>query len=383
MIRLFLMVTLLALVGCDSNSKESVVNKDIPAVPIEWTMARINAADSDVVDTKGWAVDIHRAIRSNELSVTKENICAVIAICSQESGFKENPSVPNLGKISSKAVKEKLEKYPVIGKAMLDYIETTPSVKNSYMKRIAKAKTEKDLDLVYWDMSSALTEKFNLTWVVSGSLFAGTMEGGNDITTIGSMQSSVRYAIEHHEQVIKESLELSQIRQVRDSMYTRFGGLYYGTNVLLKYDSGYKYKIHRFADYNAGRYASRNAGFQQMVSQLSGAKLATDGDVLLYNGDGGVKIKPSNTEEAVVAVLKKSNIERNRFLVRKDLSKEKESSFSETDTYKAIANLYTKTGKPVIKETIPKIAISSEKMKGFSTERYANNVKRRYDDCIK
>src|SRR5699024_4265342 len=80
----------------------------------------------------------------------------------------------------------------------------------------------------------------------------------------------------------------------RQEVFSQCSGLWFGTYHLLNYPANYSAPIFRFADFNAGWYASRNAAFQNAVSKASGVKLALDGDLILYGSSD-----PGKTELAV------------------------------------------------------------------------------------
>ncbi|MFT3987588.1 DUF1615 family protein [Aestuariivirga sp.] len=86
----------------------------------------IHAAEPGRKDANGWAVDLSVALQSNDLAVTRENACAAIAVIDQESSFVANPAVPGLGRLSEKALRDKLAGYPVIGAKVAEWLDTNP-----------------------------------------------------------------------------------------------------------------------------------------------------------------------------------------------------------------------------------------------------------------
>jgi len=357
-----------------TKTNEQVVLK--PSVTNEWIIAKIRQADSDVTDLSKWGTGLTNAMKHYNLPINKENVCATIAVISQESGFKANPAVPNLGKMSIEALTEKLQGIPLGESVLKDYL-----VKGGHLKKIQNAKTEKDLDYAYRGIWDGLIKDFGLKYIVDTGLLNGIIERNNDINTVGCGQVGVSYALSQN-----KVDTLQDIYKVRDSMYTINGCTLYTVGRLLDFQTNYNKKVYRFADYNGSKYTSRNAAFQLVVSELSKIKLDYDGDLMMWTKRENPRVVfQSNTEKAIQSISDAYNLGYNRFTIKAALIKEKELAFEETALYKNLMDLYQKqTGKKPQYAMLPVIQLTSVKLGNkFTTAKFANMVNGRYSTCIK
>jgi hypothetical protein len=266
---------------------------------------------------------------------------------------------------------------------LIDWLGNHPVGSTSFQQRIRTAKTEEDLDLTYRALINDLSTTSNMSFLVQSGLFNGMIEDRNNISTVGSMQVSVHFAINEARKKRYLPMTLSDDYAVRDELYTRRGGMYYGVQQLLGYDTGYNQKIFRFADYNAGRYSSRNAAFQHIISTLTNVKLARDGDLLLYDKDGTPAVGVSGTEQALHQLSDSAGFGLSNKQLRADLLLEKQDDFAMTQTYAKVKTLYLqKTGKPAPYAELPGIDLNSPKLSHkMTTASYAASVNTRYAKC--
>lgn len=317
-----------------------------------------------VKDKEGWAVDIQVPFTTLNINPSSENLCAVIAVVEQESSFDPNPKVANLGKIALEEIYARGAKRKIPAVAITGFLNLTSKDGRTYKKRIETAKTEGELSQLYMEMTDR---------VPFGRDF---FEEYNPIRTAGAMQVSVSFANNH----LKTASYPYQISDsLRQEAFTRRGGLYFGIAHLLAYQAHYDAPIYRFADYNAGRYASRNAAFQKAVTLISGIDIVSDGDLLSYEKG---KPKSSATHAALKAIAAKANLSSASIL--DDLEKEKLYSFYQTPTYTNILSLADRINKrPVARNVIPEIVLQGPKIKRkFTTSGFAEKVNQRMRQCL-
>lgn len=315
-------------------------------------------------DRQGWSNDMLSAFTHLKIPYTAENFCALAAVIEQESSWQADPTVPNLPAIVWDKIAERAHGYliplPVVKAALM---KTSPNGK-SYKARIDSLRTEREMNDLFEDMAR------------EASKLGLPMSMKNPIRTGGPMQVSVEFA-EGHVRVWPYPYPRSG--SVRQEVFTRRGGVYFGAAILLQYPAPYSQMLYRFADFNAGRYSSRNAAFQAVMEKLSGKDLTLDGDLLSYK-DG--KVYPSTTQSAVISQGGKLGMGQGEIL--RDLKLEKSAAFGQSELYrKTYALADQRFGKPAAREQLPQIDLKSPKItRKLTTEWFAKRVDGRYQGCL-
>lgn len=319
-----------------------------------------------VKNPESWAQDLQAVYQALDIPNAPSTYCATIAVVQQESSFNAQPVVPGLSHIVRRELNERASRF-LIPRALLDKVlEQNSPTGQTYNQRIKSLRTEKQLNDFFQDLFSELL--FGQTW----------LEDFIPVRTAGPMQVSIAFAQKHADQV---NYPFPIDRGIRDEVFTQRGGLYFGSAILLDYPVSYTKPVYRFADFNAGRYASRNAAFQFAINQLTGADLSLDGDLLVYRGE-----RPSLSVSQVESRLRSltSALQLSEQEIRDDLLLEKSSEFSDTKLFNRLFRLLeVRTGKVASRERLPVIQLKSPKItRELSTAWFANRVDLRYRDCL-
>ena len=319
-----------------------------------------------VKDKTAWAGDLYAAFLHLQIPHTPQSYCAVMAVIEQESSFQADPVVPGLPEIVWRELEQRGAKYGIpkllISAAML---KTSPDGR-SYQKRIDALKTEKQLNTLYNEMISELP--------FGQKLFADY----NPVRTGGPMQVSIEFA---EQQSQEKPYPYPLTGNIRDEVFTRRGGIYFGSAILLDYPAPYNDVVYRFADFNAGRYSSRNAAFQMALSRLAGKPLVLDGDLLRYE-KGLASDTPSSVETAARSIAGQLQMTPNE--IRRDLLLEKTPAFNQSPLFKRVFSQTDKaTGTILTRQAMPQIDLKSPKItRKLTTEWFARRVEGRYKSCL-
>jgi hypothetical protein len=345
----------LALAGCGSRTAQPPQPS-----PAEIQSKVVKLLPGTLSDRTGWATDIQVAFTAQKLDASRENLCAVLAVTEQESTYQADPPVPGLGKIARQEIDRRASRLHIPGFLVSAALQLQSPTGKTYNERLAAVRSEKQLSAIFDDFIGMVP--------LGGQLF-GTF---NPVHTGGPMQVSIAFAEQH-----ARNYPYSYNGTLRQEVFSRRGGLYFGTLHLLGYPADYPEPLYRFADFNAGWYASRNAAFQRAVSQLSGIELALDGDLLVPGS-----LLPSSTENALRTLGK--SLGASDTAIRRALEKGETLEFEDTDLY---ADLYTladqRAGQPVPRAILPGITLQSPKItRKLTTAWFAKRVDERYRRCL-
>lgn len=354
-------IALLALAACSPGPAPPR-----PRTPAEVRAQALRLLPRGVADRSGWAADIQAALTALEIEGNDENLCAVMAVAGQESGFRADPAVPGLGRIARAEIDRRASAKHVPLFLVRAAFAFDSGDGRTWEERIAAVRTERELSELFEAMIAAVP------------LGRRLLADANPVHTAGPMQVGIAFAEAHaRQQPYPYPVEGS----IRHEVFTRRGGLYFGAAHLLGYPTSYDRKVFRFADYNAGFYASRNAAFQNAVSIASGLPVALDGDVVAYrkrdttHGVGA-------TEAAVQALSTQLDLTDEQ--IHRQLLEGDRREFERTDVYRGVFDLADRAaGKPLPRAIVPRIALKSPKItRPLTTEWFANRVNARYQRCM-
>lgn len=346
----------LVLAGC------ATAPRTPPSSTPEQTRAQlVKLLPASVRDRDGWAGDMTAAFAALRLDPTDSHLCAALAVAEQESNFAADPAVPNLGATARAEIDRRAGAHHIPGFVVSAALALKSRDGRSYNDRIAAVHTERELSLVFEDLIGRVP--------LGRQLFADD----NPIRTGGPMQVSVAFAEQHARE---HEYPYPVDGSIRHEVFTRRGGVYFGIAHLLGYPVSYDRMLYRFADYNAGFYASRNAAFQNAVAIASGIPLALDGDLVDYSGHTG--------KTALAARTLAPRLQMSERDIDKALAQGGTFDFEKSALY---ARAYTlaeaAAHKPLPRAMLPRIDLESPKItRKLTTQWFAERVQQRYQSCL-
>jgi len=316
-------------------------------------------------DRSGWQADLYAGFTVLGIAATRDNVCAVIAVIEQESSFQIDPPVPRLPAIAWRAIDTRAARAGVPRMIVRTALDLTSRTGRTYAARIDGVKTEKQLSDIFEDFIGAVP--------MGRTMFSGL----NPIRTRGPMQVNITFAEAYakarpYPYPIKDSIE--------DEVFTRRGSLYFGIAHLLDYQAPYDRFLFRFADFNAGQYASRNAAFQNAVAIASGITILTDGALLPHGADAP---GAGSTEAALRTLAGRLGMTPGD--IHDTLEQGKTQAFERTTLYTRVFALAERLhGRRLPRAQVPTIRLQGPKLAHpLSTDWYAHRVEGRFTRCLR
>jgi hypothetical protein len=355
-----LVILVLGIAGCAN--ERSVSPRQASATAGRELIGR--SLPEKLTDRSGWAADLYADFTALGIEITPQNTCAVAAVIAQESGFQVDPVIPDLGPLAWREIDRRAEHLLIPHTLIYSALQLKSADGHTYSERIDRARTEKDLSDIYEDL------------IGSVPLGRALFENHNPIRTRGPMQVNVAFAdrysaLKPYPFAVKVS--------VADELFTRRGSLYFGIAHLLAYRAPYDRYLYRFADYNAGQFASRNAAFQSAIGLLANKSLVPDG-ALLPHDTGGVFL--GNTESVVRTLGDRLDLSNSE--IHSALEQGRAEEFEGSALYRrSFALAEQAAGSSLARAVVPRIELQGPKLsRKLTTAWYAHRVDDRYNRCL-
>ena len=353
---LSILALLALLAGCATQQRAQAP----PRSPAEVRAQLVRLLPNGTADREGWATDIQSAFQLLDIPPSSENLCAALAVTAQESGFNADPEVPGLGRIARAEIDRRAANHHIPALLVSAALQLPSPAGGSYQRRLQSVRTERELSRLYEDFIGKVP------------LGRRLLSGANPVRTGGPMQVGIAFAEQHAK---AHPYPYATDASIRHEVFTRRGGLYFGIAHLLDYPNSYQRHLYRFADFNAGWYASRNAAFQAAVTAASGIPLALDGDLVVHGSD-----KVGTTEAAVRSLG--SQLHMGDAAIRRALEQGDRFEFEDSDLYARVFALAERNGRPLPRAVLPRIDLESPKItRKLTTEWFATRVEQRYRRC--
>ena len=295
-----------------------------------------------------WIEAIMYAAERNQLPLCKEILALVASIISIESSFLADPLAVDPsrhGSIESLLQRAEEKLYQKFGTLMS--LPPLPRLYSQYKERyypkLQGCRTEGEIEVVARSIAENLRKDAeNLPTVIRNVIYKEIDKVSNVVRTKGSMQLNFVRA----SQVMKDRGEQFTDQELTEYMYTVNGGVDVGVAALkpmfVQYAERYAQKGDLSwlflvgMDYHYGPFSSRNMMEQIRIRDLSGQKIAIDGDFLHYNENGKPEERDSETLLAAIQAL--PTIPKN--LVFKAFLLEKDPHYIYTDVHRLIVGAH-------------------------------------------
>lgn len=312
-----------------------------------------------------WSREVVKQMSRANIPLTRQNLMIVLATVDHESRFHETGIVHNPEGILDREITEFRTKHseayaimkgeiPELRAAALKFINGRRAYNLAHSGKLGQKAgyfTEKDVNLAIdfaMEQYDAKAPDALKGLIPKESLHAYRPK------TSGCMQMNVKKAIALAKSVDGEEYGA---RRMRETLYTRSGGLYYGmlylNSIIRAHTSpnGGGMSANEvknvFADYNMGLYTTRNAAIQANINEVlpkSEKRIAADGDLVQYESNGEASGKRSDTELAIRVVLGDAGSDLSDLEIRVDLLLEKSENFEDTRTYRKLMAIFKSHG---------------------------------------